>query len=574
MGKKILLVVIILLGLIRVPVFSQVTTMGTDFYVSFGSNRVRSASATIDANGKTVAPVDLQIRVVATKATKVTYTFTHNGSQETRNIAAGEVNTFVLTEAQRKLVYVNSLNITTPSMSYDSKLSLHIESTEPVSVYALNSLVYFTDATNLLPVNVLGTDYYHISYAPTNNDEDKKIGATYDGYTIVATEENTTVSVNGTVLNTTPLTKGQVYHVYKWNTDMTGAHITSNHPIALFSNNVCSRVPNDKNASDYLFQQMMPVNTWGKKYVVPATIRGKERVRIVASQDNTTITQTGGTLKTGSLTLDKGQFVELETTLAAGGCYISADKPVGVCSYLVGYFDTAEKDPYMDGDPAIGWIPPVEQFVDSATIAPFIPGGTTMLNAHYALLVAKTNSIGETSMKIGTDAATALSGGTWTTGANPDYSFYNLPLTNTNHSYTFVNPKGLAILGYGTGSMEGYYYLAASAVRDLSAAFYVDGEHYSGVDGKKYHGVSDFHLKAVLEYVNETPGSIEWYIDGQLRNDATDKIEWDLTGLSPGSHTIKMRVRDLHNVFYSYEVTIYIYSLKMPVNPPRIRLIK
>jgi hypothetical protein len=235
MGKKVLWVVIILLGIIHVPVFSQVTTMGTDFWLAFGKNR-----------NKTALEVNLQIRVVATKATKVTYTFTYTGSQETREIAAGEVNTFVLSPAQRALVYQPSQGGGTSS-AFSSKLSLHIESTEPVSVFALNQSQCWTDATNLLPVNALGKDYYHISYAPSLY-EDVSTNSKYDGYTIVATEDNTTVSANGTVLNTTPLAKGHVFHVYEYNTDMTGAHITANYPIVLFSSNVCAQVPIGINA--------------------------------------------------------------------------------------------------------------------------------------------------------------------------------------------------------------------------------------------------------------------------------------------------------------------------------------
>jgi hypothetical protein len=561
MGKKILLVVIILLGITRVPVFSQETTMGTDFWLTFGKNRDKKATE-----------VNLQIRVVATKDTKVTYTFTSNGTSVTKDIAAGEVNTFVLTDAQKSLVYQSGYPVVG---TFISKISLHIQSTEPVAVYALNQVKYWTDATNLLPVNTLGKNYHHISYLPSTHGQDVSDGAQFDGYTIVATEDGTNIYVNGstTPKNATPLTKGQVYNVYEKEIDMTGYHINSNHPIALFSTILCTQVPSGVNASDLLFQQMVPVRAWGRKYFIPASKQGKDRVRIVASRDKTNISQTGGTLISGSLTnLSKGQFVELEINLADGGCYISADKPVGVCSYLVG---TTYIGPNNEvGDPSLAWVPPVEQYVDSATIAPFVPGNATALSEHHAQIIARTSSLSETTMRIGTGASSALSGGTWTTGANPDYSFYNLPLTNTSHSYSFANPDGLAVMGYGLGKHESYYYLAASAIRDISAAFYVNEESYLDVNEKKYCGVLNFHIEAVLEYVSEDQGSLEWYIDGQQRKDVTDELEWDLSGLSPGKHTIRMNVRDLSNVFVGYETTIMIWPLRIPVNPPKIRLIK
>jgi hypothetical protein len=465
MGKKILLVVIILLGLIRVPVFSQVTTIGTDFYLSFGDNFKQSAGN-----------LNLQIKIAASKAAKVDYTFNANGAKQSVNVAAGTVSTIQIGKAQTGLVYSN----TNTGTSVPVSRSLYIHSDEPISVYALNQYEASTDATNILPVNSLGKEYYHISYQPP-------FPSYNDGYTIVAVEDATDIFINGAKVVT--LNTGQVYSVYQ-TTDMTGHHITSGKPIALFTTNSTTQVPYGVTSSDNLYQQMMPVNTWGKKYFVPVTHRGAERVRIVASQDGTNITQTGGTVKSGSLTnLSKGQFVELEITLAGGGSYIAANKPIGVCSYLLGG-ETTNKI----GDPSIGWVPPVEQYIDNASIAPFIPSGATLLTDHHALLLMRTSSIGKTTMRIGTGASTALSGGTWTTGANPDYSFYNLPLTNITQSYTFDNPEGLAILGYGQGTFESYYYLAGSAVKDLSGAFYVDGEHYSDVDGKKYIGVSNFHL--------------------------------------------------------------------------------
>jgi hypothetical protein len=296
-----------LLAIIMAGVVVQAqTTQGTDFYVSFGSNNSNLSSA-----------VNLQVRIVAIEATKVDFSFTGASQQNiTANVAAGSVHTLSLSTDQKAAVYSTTAGL--------SSKSLYIHSDKPVSVYVLNQYTATTDATNVLPINSLGTEYYHISYLPLTGRS--------DGYTIVATEAGTDIFENGTKLTT--MNTGQVYSVYK-TTDMTGSHITSSKPIALFNTNVQTLIPDNKTGnSDNLYQQMMPVRTWGKRYFVPVTRRGTERVRIVASQDGTTITQMGGTLISGSLTnLNKGQFVELEINLAAGGSYIAANKPVGVCSF-------------------------------------------------------------------------------------------------------------------------------------------------------------------------------------------------------------------------------------------------
>jgi hypothetical protein len=270
------------------------------------------------------------------------------------------------------------------------------------------------------------------------------------------------------------------------------------------------------------------------------------------------------------LTLDKGEFVELEIKLAKGGCYISADKPIGVCSYLTG--EKYSGLSYSTGDPAFTWVPPVEQFVNLITIAPFVELNRSVLNEHYALIVAATATRDQTTMAIGNSTSfTSLSGGTWTTGiGNPSYSFYSLPLTD--QSYTFANTSGLSIMCYGLGLAEAYYYLAGSAARDLTAAFYVNGEHYFDVNGKKYCGVLNFRLKSVLEYASNKSGFLEWYIDGVRRDAATDQPEWDLSGLQPGTHTIRMYVRDQNNLFHSFQTAISICLLRIPVNPSKTRL--
>jgi hypothetical protein len=549
--KRVILKYTFLLAIIILSIGVRAqTTQGTDVWVSFGSNFFGTNE------------VDLQIRIVALKATNVVYTFTNGNTTHSMNMAAGEVKTIVLTNEQKALVYSNS------TATDISDRSLYIHSDESVSVYALNQYAATTDATNVLPVNSLGTEYYHISYIPHYYNS-----VCADGYMIVATEDGTDIFENGstTPVNTSPLSRGQVYTYYSSCQDMTGTRITSNHPISLFTTDPQVFVPVGVGTSDNLFQQMVPVGAWGKNYMIPVTHRGAERVRIVASQDNTTITQMGGTVKTGSLSnLNKGQFVELEINLAAGGCYISADKPIGVCSFMMGILNSSLS--YF-GDPSIAWVPPVEQFVNSATIAPFIPTGATNLNDHHALIVTATANRDQTTLSIGNATPTALSGGTWTTGANPAYSFYNLPLTLTDKSYTFANPNGLAVLGYGFGYAESYYYLAASALKDLTATFFVNGKEYFEVENPFCR--TNFSIKAVIEAASTVAGHLKWFIDDVERTTVTDQLEWLLpyTELADGDHKIRMEVIDLSGEIHKYETTIIITCVttpkfsSIPVNP-------
>jgi hypothetical protein len=94
-------------------------------------------------------------------------------------------------------------------------------------------------------------------------------------------------------------------------------------------------------STDNLYQQLLSVRTWGKNFCIPVTKRGVERIRILASQDGTIISYQGGVVKTypvpgtSTANLNKGQFVEMGENSAAGGCFITSSKPVGICSFMV-----------------------------------------------------------------------------------------------------------------------------------------------------------------------------------------------------------------------------------------------
>ncbi|MDR2064372.1 MAG: IgGFc-binding protein, partial [Prevotellaceae bacterium] len=502
------------------------STQGTDFWLSFGRNR-----------DHTYVEVNLQVRIVTSEEATVTFTYTESGATNTVNIPAGNVYTYTFNTNEKEKVYSRNQGT--------SSKSLHIESDVPVSVYALNQRQTTTDATNILPVTSLGDDYYHISY--------KSNSITYnDGYTVIATEDNTGIYEDN-ILKAT-LQKGQVYSAYFGAVDITGKHVTSTGPIAYFVTNGGVWLPcNLTNGSDCLYQQMVSVNKWGNNFLVPVTHRGIERVRIVASQDGTVITQSGGIIvidtihncgnSRQSLNLDRGQFVELETSLNTCGCYISSNKPVGVCTYLVGeqYHPPVEK-----GDPSIAWVPPVEQSINGALITPFAPSGGSVLDEHFVLIVTPTATKNQTTMAIGTNPATGLTGGQWCDNTISNLSFYSLPLTNTNEAYFFANPYGLTVMGYGIGEYESYYYLAGSASRNLDAAFYINNIHYQDLNG----GITcdtNINFRASIQYgISTIPGYLKWYVDGVEQIAVRDTLEWNGT-LSIGMHNVYIDVLDMNN---------------------------
>jgi hypothetical protein len=404
------------------------SSLGKDFWLSFGMSG--------NATSKSVA---LQVKIVAAQDATVKFTFTNINTTTTINaISAGTTYLLTLNEAQKQAVYPALYNET-------SNKSLHIESTGDIAVYAINNLSGATDATNILPITALGRDYYHLSYNEYSTSDNYM-----DGMLLVATDDNTTINVNGTNVN---LSKGQVY--YKTGVDMTGQHVTSNSPVAHFVVHHDAFVPSYTTLMNgsTLFQQMLPVETYGTKFLVPVSLQVETRIRIVASQSGTVVSQTGGSVVANSLNLNAGEYVELSVT-SQKGCHITSNYPVAVSSYLQSY---KGGNTSTTGAPAMTWIPPLQQSVDSITINTF-----AAITNSYAMIIVPTAKKTETKQAVGTAAFNNINGGTWYDNADSGYSYYMLPLTS-NYIYKFTNPAGLIALVYGAVTNDSYYYLAGYA---------------------------------------------------------------------------------------------------------------
>ena len=484
------------------------TTEGTDFWLTYGQN------ATVP-----LVAVDLQIRIVAKDhKTNVTIFFTQLGTSVDTVIEARQVYTHILTQQEKSAVY-NTYTGTT-------NLSVHITTTMPVTVYALNQAGATADATNILPVTALGTEYYQISYTTTPS-------AITDAYAVIATENNTQVYQNN-VSVAPPLNKGDVYYIVNV-PDMTGDYISANKPIAHFA---LTKNYFIYGSADHLMQQMAPIHVWGKEFFAPVSHPVHDVVRIVVSQNNTNITQVGGTIRavgnsqTTLTNLQAGQFVELEIPFGSFGCSIQADKPVGVCTFYGG------GAPY--GDASIAWLAPIAQSVTTALVAPFIPKGNTYIHSHYAVVVTPTLTRGNTMVSIGGAPATNLIGGSWIENTTAGMSFYKMPLTNETAAYYFTNPAGFLIYCYGYGNSESYYYLAYSAMRNLSAAFTANNIPYNELHSHPFCE-HDITFVANIEGIHPNPGSLNWYINGVHQTALTDLHTWN-QNFATGNYVIKMSV--------------------------------
>jgi hypothetical protein len=494
-----------------------------EFWLTFGQHGFRSYTE-----------MGLQIRIVSgDKPTTGTIHFTNLGTSVPFNLLPQEVFTHPLTDPQKQAVY--------NTIEGKSNKSIHINSNEAIKAYALIQRTAAADATNILPVEVLDNNYYSISYTPY-------VTNTYiDAYAVVAVKNNTQLYYDGGFVDN--LNAGDIYYTTS-ETDMTGHHITANNPIAFFAVHKGAQIPTTSAAVDPLFQQLAPVLTWGKNFFVPVSHLTKDRVRIVAAYNTTIISQTGGThiyAPGGQMgttyTINAGQYIELEALLANSGCFIQADKPVGVCTYLTG----RTYNGLSTSDPSQAWLPAIEQMGKSAIIAPFIPNGSSNINQHRAIIITPFATKDNTTVSIGGGTPVALSGGDWYNNltVTPQMSFYIMPLTNATASYNYTNTKGLIVMCYGYGTDESYFYLAGSAMRDLEAAFYANDVHFQDLKDNPFCA-GEVTFRAEIEGLHPSAGSLKWYINNVEKLSAADQLTWSET-FTPGEYAIKMWVRFENN---------------------------
>ncbi|MEC8023091.1 MAG: IgGFc-binding protein [Myxococcota bacterium] len=236
-----------------------------------------------------------------------------------------------------------------------SNSAFRVTSDRPITLYQFNPLsnegVFSNDASVLLPTSSNGNEYYVVT-KPSNGN--------FSGYfTIIATSEGDTevkftpkagtAAGNGIppvfpgTSHILTLGKGQVLNVATEapGQDLTGSFIKTNKPVAVMSGHVASTTA-DKCCADHLEQQMAPVNTWAKEYVIGRSQpRGKESdyIRVVASQNATTVSLTPAVSLPSTKTLNAGEFWEFKTNTDVK---VSGDKPIMVAQLLASSQEISE----------------------------------------------------------------------------------------------------------------------------------------------------------------------------------------------------------------------------------------
>ncbi|POY34880.1 hypothetical protein C3K47_18180 [Solitalea longa] len=336
---------------------------------------------------------------------------------------------------------------------------IHIVSNDPIVVYAHIYAFVISGSTLVLPTNTLGRKYVVSSYRPNASE-----GGSFSQFMVIATNNNTTVritpkanTVNGNVAGVSfdvTMNEGDVYEVQSKG-DLSGSTVESIgngndeetcKRIAVFGGTTWSPLgcPN-ADTGDNLFQQMYPVNSWGREFItMPFKTRGGDFFRVFAAENGTTVSIDGF-----NSTLSAGEFIETE--MVNKPLHIVADKPISVVQFSV----TQVCDGSL-GDPEMIILNPVEQNLKRITM---YSTNNYQISRNYVNVLIKAS--GKSSFRIN--------------GRPPRTSFTDIGGTAYSYlqediqagSFTLTADSGFNAIVYGFGDIESYGYSAGSNIEDL-----------------------------------------------------------------------------------------------------------
>lgn len=418
---------------------------------------------------------------------------------------------------------------------------LHITATEDISVYVILSSLHSMDASNILPLTALGSEYYTQDYwSKVKSDFADAVGLT----TILGTEDNTEVEIipNGDTfdghqsgqLYTITLNKGQTYYmVTKKGDRLAGTHIRAKQgrKIAVYCGVPITNIPTGIAARDCLFEQPMPIEYWGTQFIVTRSLeKNGNLIGITATTNGTEIKVDGYTQayigegetyyimlqSAGDPNGNKAGESPIDLVVTADVAFIETSCPCAVYSYDTGNSykgKTVDEIVGGKGDPSSVWVSPVQQKINRITFGTCY---TSKTEDHFLNVVTETATCQNTKL-------TALYGATqldktsllvWQpVPGNPTYSYARAKIGDSstkNYSvFRLENPHGVIATVYGNGEDESYAYSAGSAA--VEQGVLVDGETFT--DG--YRSNTKFCIDAELNF------------DAKVGTDEISRVDWD-----------------------------------------------
>ncbi len=354
-----------------------------------------------------------------------------------------------------------------------SKMSFHLTSDKPITVYAHSQGNKSSDAFLVFPTPSLGNEYIVLTYK-SDGFFISQAGWTPSEFAIVATTDSTNVTIkpscptysNGLNVQRITLNRGEVYLVQarvnssERENDLTGTEIISDAPIAVFAGHQRSTLPleifrnQDSPSRDFICEQIPPVSTWGKNVVVvpfpqPQFVQNYDIFRVLASKDSTNISINGTFVKR----LNRGEFYEGSLDAFK---WITATEPILVATYKS--TSNTVGSSYL-GDPFMMIIPPTEQFIRKCkimNIQAYERDNTSLQSfkvyeENYLTVIVYKDNAGKVILD-----GQPIPFNQYVIQPNLDFAYATVKVEEGQHFLESTAPFGVLAYGYGPANSYGY----------------------------------------------------------------------------------------------------------------------
>ncbi len=312
-----------------------------------------------------------------------------------------------------------------------------------------------TDTALALPIDTMGTDYIISTYNSDIVPDDR------GRFAVVAAQDDTTISITpthdlvghpgGTTFQK-HLNQGQVYFAESLSggpvNDLTGTIVNSDKPVGVTNGNLCTNVPSNVIACDFIFEVSQPTNFWGTTVPIanlPDRVPAGVLYRVLAAEDGTTLQSAVGQF--APQTIDRGEFFEI---ISASDDVWTADSPIQVTQFMTGgsYSNLTGQDAPI-GDPAMINLLPSNQYRNEFTVVALddlvLSGANhdSTFQKHLITIIAE-NGDTSTIERNGT----AIGPGNFTAIGASGYSVARIEVDAGAHTTSSNNPHSVTIQGY------------------------------------------------------------------------------------------------------------------------------
>lgn len=369
-----------------------------------------------------------------------------------------------------------------------------VTSSAPITLYAANTQDFSTDATGVLPTAALGSEYILQSWDAPSLDlpAEGVIIAVQNDTKVHISSPTEMIDVIGKEVDVV-LQRGEAYAIMVDSKatvpSLCGIHVKAedNKKLAVFQGDRMTFVPNRTyEAGDHIYEQAMPVSSWGKDFLVPyLSKQGRDFIRITAAQDGTNFTYNGQSITLNARQTYTGPISDLDYE------EIHSNNPIAcyVYSSCQTYKDSTQKS-----DPAMMVIHPDKQLTHKSIFHSF-----NLVNGHpskhYIILTGRNTR----------ECDVILDGQPIGRGGTIEPVFYRRLEVNSG-VHKLECETGILGYAYGCSHHETYAYPVASMFRELRDTLVVIEDTICA--NEMYHFGSHFYNETGIYY--DTVRNLRW----------------------------------------------------------------